>query len=248
MPLPHAVHDHPRREWVAFIRNPVRQFAAAAALAILGWLSPAKNSGSPPARRGRAAYNCRGCAAAHPESWKSPPGTPPSLTARAKPGSGSSCFWIRSRCSISSSRVGSSAGGFGVFLSRSAVATGLSNFTACHRSVPTWYHESLLRLDRVAPASVRPNDDAVYFASANDPFVTASTLSRAWREMNARRPVTNLYLCPLATKVQALGFGLFFLSELENSPASIILPSVELVLAGNKHGRGTKRLYPIHLA
>jgi hypothetical protein len=108
------------------------------------------------------------------------------------------------------------------------------------------YHESLLRLDRVSPASVRPNDEAVYFASANDPFVTAATLSQAWREMNARRPVTNLYLCPLATKVQALGFGLFFLSEMENQPASIILPSIQSYSRETSTGVGRSWLYPIH--
>lgn len=109
------------------------------------------------------------------------------------------------------------------------------------------YHESLLRLDRVSSVSARPNDESVYFASANDPFVTAATLSRAWREMNARRPVTNLYLCPLATKVQALGFGLFFLSELENAPASIILPSIDSYSRETSTGVGRSWLYPIHL-
>jgi hypothetical protein len=108
------------------------------------------------------------------------------------------------------------------------------------------YHESLLRLDRVSSVSVRPNDEAVYFASANDPFVTAATLSRAWREMNARRPVTNLYLCPLATKAQALGFGLFFLSELESAPASVILPVIESYSRATSTGVGRSWLYPIH--
>lgn len=110
------------------------------------------------------------------------------------------------------------------------------------------YHESLLRLDRVSSVSGRPSDESVYFASANDPFVTAATLSRAWQEMNARRRVTNLYLCPLATKVQALGFGLFFLSELQNSPASIILPSIESYSKETSTGIGRSWIYPIHLA
>jgi hypothetical protein len=110
------------------------------------------------------------------------------------------------------------------------------------------YHESLLRLYQVSSVSARPNDESVYFASANDPFVTASALSRAWREMNARRAVTNLYLCPLATKAQALGFGLFFLSELENTPASIILPSIESYSRETSTGVGRSWLYPISLA
>lgn len=107
------------------------------------------------------------------------------------------------------------------------------------------YHESLLRLDRVSAASARPSDDSIYFASASDPFVTADTLSRAWHELNARRAVTNLYLSPLATKVQTLGFGLFFLSELANEPASIILPSIESYSRETSTGIGRSWIYPI---
>ena len=108
------------------------------------------------------------------------------------------------------------------------------------------YHESLLRLDRVSAATTRPNNESIYFASASDPFVTASTLSRAWREMNARCPVTNLYLCPLATKVQTLGFGLFFLTEMESQPASIILPSIERYSRETSAGIGRSWIYPIN--
>lgn len=107
------------------------------------------------------------------------------------------------------------------------------------------YHESLLRLDRVSSGSARPNDESVVFASANDPFVTATALSQAWADMNARKPVTNIYLCPQATKVQALGFGLFFLAELRAAPASIILPSVEQYSRNTSSGVGRSWIYPI---
>lgn len=107
------------------------------------------------------------------------------------------------------------------------------------------YHESLLRLDRVSSASARPSDGSVYFSSASDPFVTADTLSNAWYELNARRPVTNLYLSPLATKVQTLGFGLFFLKELVGQPASIILPSIESYSRETSTGVGRTWIYPI---
>lgn len=108
------------------------------------------------------------------------------------------------------------------------------------------YHESLLRLDRVSSIS-RPMDQSVYFASANDPFVTATALSQAWRELNARKPVTNLYLCPLATKAQTLGFGLFFLREMRKQPASIILPTIETYSRETSKGVGRTWLYPIQL-
>ena len=109
------------------------------------------------------------------------------------------------------------------------------------------YQESLLRLARVTAESSLPREGSLYFASANDPFVVASVLSEAWSELSERRTVTNIYLCPLATKVQALGFGLFFLSEMQSGPASIILPSVESYSRSTSTGVGRTWLYPIQL-
>ena len=109
------------------------------------------------------------------------------------------------------------------------------------------YQESLLRLARVTAGSSLPHDDSLYFASANDPFVVASILSEAWSELSKQKSVTNIYLCPLATKVQALGFGLFFLNEMQNGPASIILPSIESYSRSTSTGVGRTWLYPIRL-
>jgi hypothetical protein len=61
-------------------------------------------------------------------------------------------------------------------------------------------------------------------APANDPFVTASVLRRFVDEYNSRKPITNLYLCPLATKPQLIGCTIYYLTELRNRPASIIFP------------------------
>lgn len=109
------------------------------------------------------------------------------------------------------------------------------------------YHESLLRLDRVSSVTGRPNERSVYFASASDPYVTATTLSEAYHELNCRRTISNLYLCPLATKVQAVGFGLFYLSELQGSASSIILPEIESYSRETSSGVGKSWLYPINL-
>lgn len=109
------------------------------------------------------------------------------------------------------------------------------------------YHESLLRLDRVSSVTGRPHEGNVYFASASDPYVTATTLSEAFHELNSRRTISNLYLCPLATKVQAVGFGLFYLSELQGSASSIILPEIESYSRETSSGVGKSWLYPINL-
>ena len=60
------------------------------------------------------------------------------------------------------------------------------------------------------------------FAPGYDPFCTAHVLSDFYKEY--RQSVKNLYLCPLATKAQVIGFGLFYLAECINEPVSILFP------------------------
>lgn len=108
------------------------------------------------------------------------------------------------------------------------------------------YHESILRLDRVSSAS-RIANDQIYFSSANDPYVTAAELSNAYADLVGRRRITNAYFSPLATKPQALGFGLFFLKELEDKPASIIFPFSKRYSRETSKGVGRSWVYPIVL-
>ena len=61
------------------------------------------------------------------------------------------------------------------------------------------------------------------------------------------RSVAFTLLCSLATKVQALGFGLFYLTEMETAAASIILPSIESYSRETSTGVGRSWLYPINL-
>jgi hypothetical protein len=62
------------------------------------------------------------------------------------------------------------------------------------------------------------------FAPANDPFVTASVLSELVAKREMSEPITNLYLSPIATKAQTLGFVLFFLGERQQTSTSLIFP------------------------
>jgi hypothetical protein len=88
------------------------------------------------------------------------------------------------------------------------------------------YQENVLRAHRaseqVGGATGEP--DLSYFAAANDPFSTANALSDVRDQIAKSGPITNLYLCPLSTKVQTLGFGIFYLYELAGQAASIIFP------------------------
>lgn len=61
-------------------------------------------------------------------------------------------------------------------------------------------------------------------APANDPFITAAALQEAVNNLKARDELTNLYLCPLSTKAQVLGFGIYYLTECINEPVSMIFP------------------------
>lgn len=109
------------------------------------------------------------------------------------------------------------------------------------------YHESLLRLDRVSFGSARAAEDLTAYSSANDPFVTASILSETYGEIASRKPISNLYLASLATKPQAVGFGLFYLRELEGTASSIIFPYFGEYSKETSKGIGRTWVYPISL-
>lgn len=91
---------------------------------------------------------------------------------------------------------------------------------------PDMYQENVLkaRWAEEAIGGRQSSGQQDFFAPANDPFVVASVVQEIVRTAEARMGITNLYLCPLATKPQALGFALYYLSERVNSPTSIIFP------------------------
>ena len=88
---------------------------------------------------------------------------------------------------------------------------------------PQMYQENLLRASRASEA-VGQGILNIYYAPANNPFVNADLLQRIIREEERKNPITNLYLCPLATMAQALGFILYYLKECIDRPVSIIYP------------------------
>lgn len=91
------------------------------------------------------------------------------------------------------------------------------------------YQENVLRAYRAEEAVGRHTADesSSYFAPANDPFATASTLREIVNRVNSRKAITNLYLSPLATKPQVLGFALYYLTERQNTATSLIFPFCE---------------------
>lgn len=87
------------------------------------------------------------------------------------------------------------------------------------------YQENVLRASRARNAIGGERETIRnYFAPANDPFVTAAVLQEVVAELGQRRQITNLYLSPLATKPQALGFAIYYLTECLDKEASIVFP------------------------
>ncbi|WP_143393645.1 hypothetical protein [Fimbriiglobus ruber] len=88
------------------------------------------------------------------------------------------------------------------------------------------YQENVLRAYQAEEAvgSQLIDESNCFFAPANDPFATASVLQEITLNLARKGHMTNLYLCPLATKPQLLGFALFYLWEGKSMPCSILFP------------------------
>lgn len=85
------------------------------------------------------------------------------------------------------------------------------------------YQQNVLQT-YLAANSLGGIDNNRFFAPANDPFATATVLSEIISRYERKGPVTNLYLSPLSTKAQALGFALYHMAECGSKNASIIFP------------------------
>ena len=80
------------------------------------------------------------------------------------------------------------------------------------------------------------------FAPANDPFATAGVLHEIVRSIDSRKAECNIYLSPLSTKAQALGFALYWIFEgRQRGRIAILLP--ECVSYSQETSIGLKRLW-----
>ena len=86
------------------------------------------------------------------------------------------------------------------------------------------YQQNLLRVADATEALGDVPRRWRYFAPAYDPFVTADTVSQIVHDHFGDVNDGNLYLSPLATKAQALGFALYFEFEGSQRGASILFP------------------------
>ncbi|MCG8418974.1 MAG: hypothetical protein MJE77_13640 [Proteobacteria bacterium] len=113
---------------------------------------------------------------------------------------------------------------------------------------PDMFQESILRV-RKAGAALGPADDPTTYryAPANDPFATAQVVKDIVDAHRRNYPESNIYLSPLATKPQALGFALYYLFEGDGRPTSIFYPFCERYERETTHGTSHVWRYQIEV-
>lgn len=80
------------------------------------------------------------------------------------------------------------------------------------------------------------------FAPANDPFATARSIQDIVREIDRRDTLANIYLSPLSTKVQTLGFAIYWCLEGKKRGAvTLLMP--ECSTYSRETSSGLKRLW-----
>ncbi len=91
---------------------------------------------------------------------------------------------------------------------------------------PDMYQENIYRASLAQDSVTAHAFNNPIFAPANDPFITAQILSDTINKLTSQNEITNLYLCPLSTKCQTLGFILYYLAEMDNKNCSMIFPFI----------------------
>lgn len=106
------------------------------------------------------------------------------------------------------------------------------------------YQNSMICLDKVSSGALP--DAQNFYCPANDPFSVATVVSEIVRSIKKHDP-TNIYLCPLATKPQALGFSLSYWKDLSDGLAKIIFPFAESYARDVATGVGKTWLYSVSI-
>ena len=88
---------------------------------------------------------------------------------------------------------------------------------------PDMYHQNAWKAWQAEDA-IDTEVSERHFVPASDPFATATILSELVELERKRGDVRQIYLAPLSTKAQAVGFALCHLNEYQNSNVSIIYP------------------------
>ena len=108
------------------------------------------------------------------------------------------------------------------------------------------YQQNVLRVSRAEEALGPVAKRWRFLAPANDPFVTAAVLNEIVYDGTVMDDISNLYLAPISSKAQAIGFALFFLYEKHrNENMNIIFPYCDEY--AKVTGRGIARTWRFEL-
>jgi hypothetical protein len=112
---------------------------------------------------------------------------------------------------------------------------------------PDMYQQSAVRSSAAGDVALASSwTSKRRFAPANDPFSTAGVVSAVVRELDRNGRDWNVYLSPLATKVQVLGFTFYWLLEgSKRTAVSMLLP--ECLTYSRETTQGLRRLWMYEL-
>lgn len=86
------------------------------------------------------------------------------------------------------------------------------------------------------------------FAPANDPFATAGVISEIVRGIDRSGQLANIYLSPLSTKAQTLGFAIYWICEgRQRNAVTMLLPECETYSRETSVGLKRLWLYEVEL-
>jgi hypothetical protein len=88
------------------------------------------------------------------------------------------------------------------------------------------YQQNVLKAYSVEEDPAEETRETRRFASASDPFSMAAELSRIVQWQLIENIKSRFYIAPLATKAQTLGAALFYITECEGKPVSLLYPVV----------------------
>lgn len=109
---------------------------------------------------------------------------------------------------------------------------------------PDMYQQSAIRASDGGEAALEENWTANRkFAPANDPFSIAEVLNEIIEGIARTHSSANVYLAPLATKVQTLGFSIFWLFQRSNPACSLSLLLPQCLTYSRETSSGIKRLW-----
>ncbi len=101
---------------------------------------------------------------------------------------------------------------------------------------PDMYQESILKMENAKQST--GESKKIKFAPAFDPFATAQIINEIVEE---NPNSTNIYLSPLSTKPQTVGMALFYITNYEKLPISVVFPYSKTYTS--KHAEGIKRTW-----